>query len=85
VTVDVPPGTPSAVLDAVRNYVQRFPAWGVITTQTWIVATDASAIQVRDAFLQLVPAESTVFVLRSGREAAWENVPSDDEWLRGWL
>lgn len=70
-----------------RNYeelfktIKGFSNWARITESTWAVVSSLSAKEVRDKLLKVMDNDDRLFVLRSGREAAWGNVLCNDDWL----
>jgi len=60
--------------------IQR-TAWGHVQDSVWIVVTDESAKQVFDRLWRHMHPRDRLFVLLSGRQAAWENAICADSWL----
>ncbi len=67
--------------DAIKGY----ETWAHINESLWAVVTDQTAIQVRDNLKQYIDQGDSLFVLKSGVEAAWAKVICHDEWLKKYL
>lgn len=71
-----------------RNYeplytrIKLFGTWARVTESTWIIVSDRTAIDIRDELIRVIDANDRIFVLKSGLEAAWQNVRCKNEWLR---
>ena len=74
-------GNYNALHEAIKNY----EAWAHITDSTWAVLTEYSAPMIRDHLGEYLPNGSRLFVVRSGDEAAWQDVNCSDEWLKSVL
>lgn len=68
----------TSLIDAIKT----FPHWGKVLESCWIVVTQKSAKEVRDFLLTKMDSDDRIFVLKSWREAAWENVICKDQWLK---
>ena len=64
------------------DYIQSFSTWAHITKSLWAVKTDKTVVEIRDAIKDIVPAESRIFVIKSGGVAAWKNVFCRNTWLK---
>lgn len=85
VSVQIPGNAPPEALEQLNAYARKFQGWADLTESSWIVLSNGSAHDIRDAFRRLAPLGSRIFVLRSGREAAWTNIKANDAWLHRWL
>ena len=65
--------------------IQSYEIWAHITDSTWAVLTEYSAPMIRDHLSEYLPNGSRLFVVRSGDEAAWQDVTCPDEWLKSVL
>lgn len=60
-----------------------FPTYWRNLDSTWIVVTDMTAVQIRDALRPFIDADDELLVLKSGREAAWTGFSqSASDWLK---
>lgn len=64
------------------NAIKEYGIWAHITESTWAVVTEYSAVQVRDDIEQHLSEGSRIFVVKSGVEAAWQNVICRNDWLK---
>jgi CRISPR associated protein Cas2 len=67
------------------KYIKGHRTWAHINKSVWAIKTDKSASEIRDEILEIVPEDSSVFVIRSGVEAAWSNVLCRNKWLKDHL
>lgn len=68
--------------EALRKYIKSYGTWGKITSNAWAVVTTNSSVQIRDGLNKHKDPGDTVFVIRSGAIAAWNNVPANSDWLK---
>lgn len=66
------------VYEALRSY----KIWARITESTWAIVTNDTAVQVRDRLMAEVTNKDRIFVVRSGKSAAWINPRCKNEWLK---
>jgi len=69
--------------EALKGYELYCP----INENTWAIAAEKSAVQVRDELMKVSSAPDSIFIIRSGTEAAWSNAYGEKnaEWLKKWL
>ncbi len=71
-----------------RNYeglydaIKAYGTWAHINESLWAVVTSNSAVQVRADILKHIDGNDSLFVIKSGLEAAWNNVICKNEWLK---
>ncbi len=53
-----------------------------VADNAWLVETNKSTVQLRDALRQFTNPEDTLFVATCGPEAAWCNLPSNPNKVR---
>lgn len=72
--------------DALHEAIKSYGAWAHITESTWAVLTEYNAEVIRDHLSEYLPDGSRLFVVRSGDEAAWQDLNcTPDEWLEAIL
>ncbi len=62
--------------------IKAYGTWARITDSTWAIVTDESAVEIRDYLLKNIDEDDRLFVVKSGVEAAWQEVRCRNEWLR---
>lgn len=62
--------------------IKKYGTWAHITESTWAVVTNKAHDEVRDDIGQYLPEDSRLFVVKSGKTAAWRNVFCRNEWLK---
>ncbi|RMH13208.1 MAG: hypothetical protein D6701_12550 [Gemmatimonadetes bacterium] len=65
--------------------LKSFEEWAQILDATWAVVSPLSAVEVRDHLWQFMDPDDGIFVIESGREAAWQDVRCENQWLRDHL
>lgn len=68
----------NSLITAIKSYSNSVR----ILKSCWAVVTTKSAEQVRDHLLSFMDGDDGIFVLKSGREAAWKNVECSSQWLQ---
>lgn len=68
--------------DELIKAIKSYGNWAKILLSCWAVVTTKSAQEVRDHLLQHMDNDDSIFVVKSGREAAWRNVICDSKWLQ---
>jgi len=64
------------------NYFKNYRNWAHINESLWAVKTNKSAVKIRDEIKEIVNKDSSLFVIKSGIEAAWRNVLCRNIWLK---
>jgi hypothetical protein len=71
--------------EALFAAIKEYGVWARVTESTWIVATDKTAKEIRDYLEAFLTPGSRLFVVKSGKEAAWRDVRCKNDWLKKWL
>ncbi|RLK02160.1 hypothetical protein [Tenacibaculum discolor] len=64
------------------QFFKDYGTWAHITESTWAIVTEEKTTEVRDKISDIVPSGSSIFVIKSGSIAAWQNVICRNEWLK---
>lgn len=62
--------------------IKSYGTWAHINESVWAVVTSKSAKDVRDHLKTVIDQNDSLFVVKSGTEAAWFNVRCTNEWLK---
>ena len=62
--------------------LRSYHANAQILEHVWAVVTDGSAADIRDRLWELLDPDDGILVLESSREAAWQDVRCENQWLR---
>lgn len=62
--------------------IKSYGTWAKILKSCWAVVSERSAVEIRDHLLRVMDSDDGIFVVKSGREAAWKNVECSDSWLK---
>ena len=62
--------------------LKGFPKWGKITESLWAVVSDSNTVQIRDYLMSYIDSNDRLFVILSGKEAAWNRLLADNQWLK---
>lgn len=65
--------------------IKSYGAWAHITESTWVIKSNQKAPEIRNTLFDIVQKDSSLFVIKSGIEAAWSNVLCANEWLNAHL
>lgn len=68
--------------EQIYEHIKKYGTWAHINESTWAIKTDNDAKTIRDSLKKKLDDDDSVFVVRSGTEAAWSNVLCTNEWLR---
>ena len=68
----------------VREVLKNFSSYCPIHRYCWAVDTDENAVTIRDKIKAVLQSDESVFVIRSGTEAAWFNSygEKNNKWLK---
>jgi hypothetical protein len=64
------------------NAIRSFGTWGKINESTWAIVTYQDSSQIRQYLLNFLDSDDRLFVIKSGGEAALQNVIADNQWLQ---
>lgn len=73
---------PGRDYEALYDALKAYGTWARINESFWAIVTEQSAVQVRDNLTKHLDANDSLFVVKSGSEAAWRNVRCKNEWLK---
>lgn len=73
---------PARANPTLQDAIIAYGTWARISETTWAIITTQSATEVRDALETHLRPLDRLFVVKSGREAAWQNVECSSEWLK---
>jgi CRISPR/Cas system-associated endoribonuclease Cas2 len=74
-----------------RNYqqlydaIQAYGTWGKISESAWAIVTTQNTTEIRDNLTKYIDSNDRLFVIKSGKEAAWRNSIADIDWLKKFL
>jgi hypothetical protein len=67
-----------SLYEAIRSY----RTYAKILESCWAVVSERSAAEIRDHLLSVMDSDDGIFVVKSGREAAWNRVDCEGQWLK---
>ena len=62
--------------------IKAYGTYAHITESTWAIVTTDEAKQIRDNLQKHIDSDDRIFIIKSGKEAAWRNVLCKDKWLQ---
>ena len=70
--------------NALKERLKAYEVYCPINDNSWAVVTNQTAVQVRDNLMAVIETTDKIFVIKSGVEAAWRNVYSEEnsDWLK---
>lgn len=73
---------PGRNYDSLYQAIKDYGTWAHINESFWAVATEKSAVDVRDNLLKHLHTNDRLFVIKSGHESGWRNAICTTEWLK---
>ncbi len=70
-----------AINEKLQSEIKSYGTWAKISGDTWALVTEKKAREIRDHLQQYIQ-NGRIFVIKSGLEAAWNNVECSNEWLK---
>lgn len=74
--------TSQAVYNQLYDVIRSYGTWARITESCWVVLTSRTAVEVRDSLLAVMRRNDRLMVIQAVRNAAWNNVICDSNWLQ---
>lgn len=65
-----------------HDAIKAYGTWAHINKSVWAVVTSQSAAEVRGSLMERMDSGDSIFVVKSGVEAAWSNVICRNKWLQ---
>ena len=62
--------------------IKEYGTWAHINDSTWAIVTEDKAKEIRDYLIDYLTDGSSLFVIKSGTEAAWRNITCSNKWLK---
>ncbi len=72
---------------SLKNKLESYGIWARPLESCWIIATEQSAVQIRDALYAVMDSDDGLLVTRLQSEAAWQNLNHEtnsvmSKWLK---
>lgn len=77
--------TPGRDYEGLYKAIKNYGTWAKMTESTWAIVTEQTAAQIRDTLLQNLDINDRLFVMKSGKTAAWRKVKASKDWLRKYI
>jgi hypothetical protein len=62
--------------------LKSYDGWAKITESSWAIASDKKASEIRNELASFIGSSGRLFILKSGKAAAWRNVIASNEWFK---
>lgn len=62
--------------------IKTYSSWAHIQESLWAVISIKTAVEIRNYLQQFIDGNDSIFVIKTGVEAAWTNTLSKDDWLK---
>ncbi len=72
---------PDRDYESLYQAIRAYGTYAHIQQSVWAIVTEHNATQIRDRLSLYMDQNDRIFVVKSGREAAWRNVICNNEWL----
>ena len=76
---------PGRNYDILYQAIKGYRTWARITESYWAIVTTQSASEIRNYLVQFMDSNDRLFVIKSGKEAAWRNARANSDWLKNHL
>lgn len=74
--------SPGQNYEELYKKLKSFPHWGKLSESAWAIISSLDAVAIRDCLSLLIDKNDRLFVVRSGTEAAWQNMFASNEWIK---
>lgn len=74
--------TPDGDYKDLYKAIKSYSGWAHINESVWAVTTSKTASEIRDRLFNHMNSDDSIFVIRSGKEAAWRNPICRKTWLK---
>jgi hypothetical protein len=68
--------------DALYEAIKSYGTWAHILESLWAIVSSRTTSEVRDHLAKFIDSDDGLFVIKSGKEAAWVGVTCNNEWLK---
>ena len=62
--------------------LKTYNGWAKITESSWAVLSQGKASDIRDELSPVIGEKGRLFVIKSGKAAAWRNTKGRSEWFK---
>jgi len=62
--------------------LKTYNGWAKITESTWAIGSSKKAPEIRDELVEYIGEDGRLFVIKSGKAAAWKNTIGSSQWLK---
>ncbi|MBI0395440.1 hypothetical protein [Acinetobacter bereziniae] len=62
--------------------LKSYNGWAKITESSWAILSSRKATEIRDELSSFIGKDGRLFVIKSGKVAAWRNVQARNEWFK---
>jgi hypothetical protein len=73
---------PGRNYDQLYEEIKSFPQWGHLTQSTWAVISSEDSESIRNRIMSVLDSSDRVIVIKSGQEAAWQNLMASNDWAK---
>ena len=71
-------GNPSGLEEKFKTY----EGWAKTTESSWAIASEKKASEIRNELVPYIGSTGRIFILKSGKAAAWRNVFASNDWFK---
>lgn len=71
-------GNPDGLYEKFKTY----DGWAKITESSWAIASEKKASEIRNELVPFIGSTGRLFILKSGKAAAWRNVIASNDWFK---
>ena len=62
--------------------LKKYDGWAKITESSWAITSEKKASEIRNELVPFIGSSGRLFILKSGKAAAWRNVIASNDWFK---
>lgn len=74
--------TPGRNYESLYEALKKYSNWGKLTESCWAITSPNNSSEICKNLLKYIDANDRIFVVLSGKEAAWNNTMATNEWVK---
>ena len=68
--------------DSLYEKLKDYNGWAKITESAWAIGSSKKASEIRDDLVPFIGKTGRLFVIKSGKAAAWKNAIASNDWFK---
>lgn len=67
---------------ALTKKIKSYSGWAKISKNGWGIVSSKKAAEIRDELAEFIGENGRLFVIKSGKGAAWRNIIASNDWFK---